>query len=136
MSDGAALRALFDATDGEGWSNSDGWLYLEDLGQWHGVTTDAAGRVTALDLGGNGLSGELPEGLEYLTELTELDLRDNRLSGPMPAELGTLVNLEELYLNKKPAIRHPARRAYISHRPDRPVAARQPVQRGIPARTD
>ena len=59
-SDGAALTALFDATDGESWQNSDGWLYTEDLGQWHGVTTDAAGRVTELNLRDNRLSGELP----------------------------------------------------------------------------
>ena len=44
MTDGAALTALYDATGGEGWSNSGEWLYNEDLGQWHGVTTDAAGR--------------------------------------------------------------------------------------------
>ena len=60
-SDGAALTALFDATDGERWENNDGWLYTEDIGQWHRVTTNAAGRVTGLVLGNNGLSGELPE---------------------------------------------------------------------------
>ena len=63
LSDGAALTALFDATGGESWQNSDGWLYTEDLGQWHGVTTDAAGRVTELNLRDNRLSGELPEEL-------------------------------------------------------------------------
>lgn len=99
MSDGAALTALFDATDGDGWSSGDGWLYIEDLGQWYGVTTNAEGRVTALDLSAIGLSGELPEDIGVLTELTELDLSDNQLSGAMPAEIGELVNLEELYLN-------------------------------------
>ena len=99
MSDGAALVALFDATGGEGWNNSDGWLYEVALGQWHGVTTDASGRVTGLDLSGNGLSGELPEELEYLTELTELNLSNNELDESLPAGLGSLANLEELYLN-------------------------------------
>lgn len=99
MSDGAALMALFDATGGDGWSNNGEWLYNEDLGQWHGVTTDAAGRVIALDLSSIGLSGELPEEIGYLTGLTELDLSDNSLTGALPAEIGSLVNLEELYLN-------------------------------------
>ena len=84
--------------DGESWQNSDGWLYTEDLGQWNGVTTDAAGRVTELNLRDNRLSGELPEELGILTSLTELDLRDNRLSGPIPPELGNLTNLTELNL--------------------------------------
>ena len=74
-SDGAALTALYDAAGGESWRNSDGWLYVDDLSQWHGVTTDAEGRVTELDLGGNGLIGELPDELGILTGLTELDLR-------------------------------------------------------------
>ena len=98
-SDGAALTALFDATDGESWQNSDGWLYTEDLGQWHGVTTDAGGRVTELDLRDNRLSGELPEELGILTSLTELNLRDNQLSGALPPELAGLTSLEELYLS-------------------------------------
>ena len=98
-SDGAALTALFDATGGESWQNNDGWLYTEDLGQWHGVTTDAAGRVTELNLRDNGLSGELPEELGYLSGLTELDLRDNQLGGALPPELGGLTGLEELYLS-------------------------------------
>ncbi len=98
-SDGAALTALFDAANGDSWQNSDGWLYLEDLGQWHGVTTDAAGRVTGLNLRGNGLSGELPEELGSLGGLSELDLRDNRLGGALPAQLAGLTGLEGLYLS-------------------------------------
>lgn len=99
MSDGAALMALYDATGGNGWSNDGEWLFNEDLGQWYGVTIDASGRVTALDLSGNSLSGQLPEDIEYLTELTELNLSNNSLTGSLPAEIGSLINLEELYLN-------------------------------------
>ena len=98
-SDGAALTALFDAANGDSWQDSDGWLYLENLGQWHGVTTDAAGRVTGLNLRGNGLSGELPEELGSLGGLSELDLRDNRLSGALPTQLADLTGLERLYLS-------------------------------------
>ena len=98
-SDGAALVAVYDAASGDSWSNSDGWIYTVDIGQWHGVTVDAAGRVTALDLSGNGLSGDLPEEIGTLTALMELDLSENSINGPLPAEIGSLTNLEELYLN-------------------------------------
>ena len=89
LSDGAALTALFDATDGESWQNSDGWLYTEDLGQWHGVTTDAAGRVTELNLRDNRLSGPIPPELGNLTNLTELNLQgqNHQLSGCIPGSL-------------------------------------------------
>ena len=53
--DGAVLNALYDAAGGDGWSNNDGWLYNEDLGLWQGVTTNAEGRVTRLDLSDNQL---------------------------------------------------------------------------------
>ena len=98
-SDGAALVALYGAAGGDDWSNSDGWIYNVDIGQWHGVTTDTEGRVTKLDVSGNGLTGGLPEEMGTLTALTELDLSDNRLSGPLPGEIGSLTKLEELYLN-------------------------------------
>ena len=99
MSDGDALVALFDAAGSGDWGNKDGWLFEVDLSLWYGVTTNAEGRVTALDLSSIGLSGELPEDIGLLTELTELNLSNNSLSGALPAEMGDLVNLEELYLN-------------------------------------
>ena len=102
-SDGAALTALFDATGGESWQNNDGWLYTEDLGQWHGVTTDAtdaAGRVTELDLRDNQLSGALPPELGSLTNLEELYLSNNRLTGVLPAGLASLSGLTDLRLHR------------------------------------
>ena len=99
LSDGAALTALYDAAGGDDWANSEGWLASDDLGLWHGVTTDGEGRVTGLVLSENRLSGELPEGLGNLTGMTELDLSQNQLDGSLPDGLAELTNLEELYLN-------------------------------------
>ena len=102
-SDGAALTALFDATGGESWQNNDGWLYTEDLGQGHGVTTDAtdaAGRVTELDLRDNQLSGALPPELGSLTNLEELYLSNNRLTGVLPAGLASLSGLTDLWFHR------------------------------------
>ena len=122
-SDRDALVALYNATDGDNWRNNDNWLSDAPIGEWHGVETDADGRVVALDLwlnelegelppelGGldklkrlnlwlNGLSGELPSELGALSELEELLLIGNRLTGAIPAELGNLSNLRKLYLS-------------------------------------
>ena len=96
LSDGAALVALYDATAGDNWNTRDRWLSTDPIGQWQGVTTDAAGRVNTLDLSCTGLSGELPEELEYLTEL---NLSDNGLSGTLPTTLGSLTALTDLWLH-------------------------------------
>ena len=51
-----------------------------------------------MNLGGNSLTGPIPESLGGLSNLTELDLGGNSLSGPIPEVLGGLSNLEQLYL--------------------------------------
>ena len=99
-SDRAALEALYDATGGDAWTNRTNWKTASALGDWHGVTTGADGRVTALDLHRNGLSGPLPPALGSLTRLESLDLGRNGLSGPVPAALGSLVDLELLILSR------------------------------------
>ena len=96
-SDHAALEALYDATGGPGWTDSTNWKTPAPLGEWFGVTT-AAGRVTRLELPGNGLTGPIPDALGNLVNLGVLNLGDNALTGPIPSELGRLVNLEWLGL--------------------------------------
>ena len=44
--DRAALEALYDATGGPGWTDSTNWNTSAPIGEWFGVSTDAAGRVT------------------------------------------------------------------------------------------
>ena len=97
--DRAALVALYNATDGPNWENDTNWLSDRPLGEWHGVTTDAEGRVTGLRLGDNQLSGEIPAWLGNLANLERLYLFDNQLSGEIPSELGNLSRLEGLSLH-------------------------------------
>ncbi len=99
-SDRDALVALYDATRGaEDWIDSTNWLSDAPLGEWHGVTTDADGRVIGLDLSSNQVNGEIPAALGSLSDLQALDLSDNWLSGEIPAALGSLSNLQELDLS-------------------------------------
>ena len=81
------LAELFEAANGDNWTNSDGWLSDAPLEQWHGVSTDRYGRVTALDLADNGVSGEIPQALSRLTRLSDVRLSGNRIVGCIPLAL-------------------------------------------------
>ncbi len=96
--DRTALVALYNATGGPNWTNNTNWLSDKSIGEWYGVTTDDNGRVTALDLLGNRLSGSIPTQLGNLSKLTTLILLGNRLSGSIPTQLGNLSNLTTLDL--------------------------------------
>ena len=108
-SDRAVLETLYDATGGPDWIDNTNWKGASPLGEWFGVTTDTAGRVTRLELPGNGLAGPIPAALGELPLLRNLDLGsrwdstaqrsvENRLTGSIPAELENLANLEWLSL--------------------------------------
>ena len=92
------LAALYEATDGPNWAVSDNWLTDAPLAEWHGVETDASGRMVSLDLNNNGLTGLIPPELGRLTGLERLNLYSNPLFGPVPPELGDLANLQLLFL--------------------------------------
>ena len=96
-SDRKALEYLFERTGGTGWENADGWSSGSGLDEWHGVRTDPLGRVTALDLTQNGLSGRLPANVGNLAQLTELRVGGNPdLSGRFPLSLAEL-SIEALH---------------------------------------
>ena len=97
--DAEVLRALYEAAGGGGWTNADGWLGDGPLGQWYGVDVDASGRVSTVDLEGNGLSGRLPDRLGDLAGLTTLRIGDNALSGRLPSSLARTPLQELRYAN-------------------------------------
>ena len=98
--DREVLVALYNATGGANWANNTNWLSNKPIGEWHGVTTDADRRVTALLLNQNELTGQIPSELGSLSNLQELRLYSNQLTGPIPASLGGLTNLERLSLSQ------------------------------------
>ena len=98
--DRAALIALFTATGGSNWTNRTNWSSDTPIREWHGVTTDANGRVTRLHLHENNLQGPIPLELGNLTNLEELGLFGNGLTGQIPPELGNLGNLKELWVDE------------------------------------
>ncbi|MCY4509470.1 MAG: M12 family metallo-peptidase, partial [Acidobacteria bacterium] len=109
-SDRAVLEALYDVTGGRDWIDNTNWKTSAPLGEWFGVTTDTAGRVTRLELPGNGLAGPIPAALGELALLRNLELGsrwdseaqqsvENTLTGSIPAELRNLTNLDWLDLS-------------------------------------
>ena len=93
-----ALRALYKATNGDDWDDSDNWLTDAPLAEWHGIRTDDEGRIIEISLDDNNLNGEIPPELGRLGQLEWLSLTNNELSGPIPPELGDLDNLRILVL--------------------------------------
>ncbi len=97
--DREALTALYHATNGPNWKNNTNWLTDRHLGEWYGVTTDAEGRVTRLDLPSNNLVGKIPVQLGDLGNLKILSLYKNQMTGAIPPQLGNLVKLVSLDLS-------------------------------------
>ncbi|MXY31074.1 MAG: hypothetical protein F4Y48_07690 [Gammaproteobacteria bacterium] len=100
--DREVLVKLYDALDGENWTNNTNWLTERPIRAWYGVTNDASGRVTRLLLYSNGLAGKIPKELGSLSNLKRLEFGNNRLTGEIPAELGNLSDLETLQLGNSP----------------------------------
>ena len=94
-----ALIALYESTDGPNWKQNENWLSDAPLADWHGISTDAEGRVTQLALVDNGLRGTIPPRIGNLRALRSLWLYSNELSGSIPPELGNLLELQRLGLS-------------------------------------
>jgi hypothetical protein len=68
-----ALVALYDSTNGAGWTNNAGWLTDNTPCVWSGVACDT-GHVRSLWLVDNNLSGSIPPELGNLADLQVLNL--------------------------------------------------------------
>jgi len=93
-----ALVALYNSTNGDGWTNHSNWLATTTPCGWYGVTCESD-RVTRLGLSTNQLSGAIPPEIGNLTALQGLYLYSNRLSGAIPPEIGNLTALQYFSLS-------------------------------------
>jgi hypothetical protein len=64
------------------------------------LTSSRYGRMTALSLSKNNMTGEIPTQIGALTSLTKLDLSWNNLTGEIPTQFGALTSLTRMYLSK------------------------------------
>ena len=98
--DTEALTAFYHATNGDSWENNENWLSSQPINTWHGVSVTDTGRVVALYLNSNRLTGKLPPQLADLENLTRINLSENELTGEIPAGLGDIEHLEILDLRQ------------------------------------
>ena len=84
-----ALMALFEKTGGANWNNK--WDTQTSYKDWYGVKVKND-YVTEIDLSDNNLTGQLPDGLQFLSKLTKLVLANNNLEGLIPPTLGDTVD--------------------------------------------
>ena len=94
----AALEALYEATGGKNWTNSDNWCSDKPLDEWFGVATNSKGRVSSIFLRQNNLTGHIPADIFSLSKLIALDLQYNELSGEIPSEVGNAKELGAIKL--------------------------------------
>ena len=115
--DRAALVAFYNATDGDSWTHNTNWLSSLPIGEWDGVVTDHDGRVTAIQLINNNLTGPIPPELgprspsgtqDGLSNLEFLRLNNNNLTGPLPSTISYLRNLRWLYIENNAGLCAPA----------------------------
>ena len=107
--DRAALKAIYTATAGDGWTkgsktaSTKPWKVDDDtssLGDWHGVITDSDGRVTHLSLWRNNLAGSMPFEIGHLTKLQQLHLYGNgSLTGALPASIVNLGDVTDIRMD-------------------------------------
>lgn len=99
LDDRAILMELYEATDGDNWTDNTNWGSDEPLGDWYGVDTDSDEKIISLELYGNSLSGTIPESIGNLESLNYLSLGNNSLTGEIPESMGDLINLISLSLD-------------------------------------
>ena len=91
-----ALEAVFNSTGGQTWAQNDYWTSANvSVCAWFGVKC-TSGRVSTLNLTGNGLVGEVPP--FTLGHLVVLDFSRNSLTGIAADALASLPLLESLYV--------------------------------------
>ncbi|MDR0430904.1 MAG: T9SS type A sorting domain-containing protein, partial [Tannerellaceae bacterium] len=90
----AALRAIYQSTNG------DEWTYIWNIndpysvGSWHGLSVNE-GHVHGIDLKNNNLTGTLPANLGSLPYLNRFDVSNNKISGNLPNNISGLNQIAE-----------------------------------------
>ncbi len=95
-SDSLALVALYNSTNGPGWTLKINWL-TGPVSSWFGITV-IGNRVSNISLNSNQLNGFLPMELGNLSGLNGLSMINNQIGGSLPSQLSNLTNLTFLQM--------------------------------------
>lgn len=92
-----ALVALYQSTNGAGWTDNTNWLQSTTVGDWKGIVLYAGG-VYKIKLDENNLRGKIPQEIGQFSSLRELRLNKNKLNNQIPSTIGRLNKLNGLVL--------------------------------------
>jgi len=97
LADSLQLVDLYNATNGDNWTNNSGWL-TEPIAEWRGIKLDSldASKIIAINLPENNLEGDLID--LQLPDLQALRFYTNQLSGEV-LDFTNLPKLEILRLD-------------------------------------
>jgi len=108
------MAILYFSTNGDAWTNRQGWLSNEDsICDWYSTTTvtegysscDDQGLLQYLNLQGNNLVGTIPQEIRHLSEsLVVLNLSQNQLSGVIPQSIAEFTNLSVMKLESNEVV--------------------------------
>jgi hypothetical protein len=101
-----ALKALYNATGGDNWTNRTGWENINTTATkddvttaWYGIQNISEGHVTYILFSANNLNGTLPGEIGNLGWLDQFYIYGNNLTGQLPNEMGNWTFLTTLDLS-------------------------------------
>lgn len=101
-----ALKALYNSTGGDNWTNRTGWENINTTATkndvttaWNGIRSIIDGHITEIFYYNNNLAGSLPPEIGELKWLVDLAIYNNKLSGQIPSEIGVITSLVSCNLN-------------------------------------
>ena len=94
-----ALVALYDAADGDNWTNNENWCSDRPVDEWFGISVNEDGYVSEISLLWNNMQGTLPEEIDDLKYIEYISFQGNpQLGGLLPEDFWELTNLKGLSL--------------------------------------
>ena len=92
-----ALIAIYNALDGDNWTNNENWCSDKPVGEWYGIYTHEDGTIRNFNLENNCLTGDVPNDLLKLKNLEQFNIRYNNIS-TIPSGISSLTKLNSLDL--------------------------------------
>lgn len=94
-----ALMAIYNACGGANWTRNDNWGSESPISEWYGVSLNKEGRVDAINLPFNNVSGNLPDAMTQLEALRIFNVEGASFTS-FPEVLCHCENLEEIFINE------------------------------------